>query len=175
MVGTIEPRKGYAQILESFEILWHEGVQISLLIIGKQGWMVEDLVEKIKTHPLLYKQLFWFPRVSDEDLQTAYRQSTCLIAGSFGEGFGLPLIEAAHFQLPILARDIDVFREVAGTCAEFCVGSSPEMWATAIKGWLQKYQIKKHVKSTNLKYFSWSESVKYLKKILEKKVHQNAK
>lgn len=39
--------------------------------------------------------------------------STCLIAASFGEGFGLPLIEAAQHGLPIMARDIAVFREVA--------------------------------------------------------------
>ena len=175
MVGTIEPRKGHAQILEAFELLWHEGVQISLLIIGKQGWMVEDLVEKIKTHPLICKQLFWLPRVSDEELQTAYRQSTCLIAGSFGEGFGLPLIEAAHYQLPILARDIDVFREVAGPYAEFSTGSTSEEWAAVIKKWLQKYQKNKYIKSTNLKYLSWSDSVKNLKEILEKKNTLNEK
>ena len=46
-------------------------------------------------------------------------QSDVLVAPSRGEGFGLPLIEAAQHKLPIFARDIPVFREVAGENAFF--------------------------------------------------------
>ena len=46
-----------------------------------------------------------------------YAQSTALLAESFAEGFGLPLIEAARQGLPIIARDIPVFHEVAGEFA----------------------------------------------------------
>ena len=44
MVGTIEPRKGQAQTLKAFELLWRQGVDINLVIVGKQGWMMESLI-----------------------------------------------------------------------------------------------------------------------------------
>ena len=56
--------------------------------------------------------MLWLEGISDEYLDKVYAASTCLIAASEGEGFGLPLIEAAQHKLPIIARDIPVFREV---------------------------------------------------------------
>ena len=44
--------------------------------------------------------------ISDEYLEQVYAASTCLIAASINEGFGLPLIEAARHGIPIVARDI---------------------------------------------------------------------
>ena len=45
MVGTLEPRKGHVQTLDAFEQLWQSGDDINLVIVGKQGWMVEELFE----------------------------------------------------------------------------------------------------------------------------------
>jgi len=37
------------------------------------------------------KRLFWLEGISDEYLEKVYAASSCLIAASEGEGFGLPL------------------------------------------------------------------------------------
>jgi hypothetical protein len=42
MVGTLEPRKGYTRRSLHFEKLWMQGVDANLVIVGKQGWMVEN-------------------------------------------------------------------------------------------------------------------------------------
>ena len=47
MVGTLEPRKGYKDIIEAFELLWGTGENARLIIVGKHGWMVDDLVSAI--------------------------------------------------------------------------------------------------------------------------------
>jgi glycosyltransferase involved in cell wall biosynthesis len=91
MVGTLEPRKGCAQVLDAFELLWAEGADINLVIVGKKGWIVEKLVNRLEKHTELGKRLFWLQGVSDEYLGKIYESSTCLIAASEGEGFGLPL------------------------------------------------------------------------------------
>src|SRR5262249_2265090 len=117
MVGAIEPHRGHAQALAAFERLWGEGQGLNLVIIGKQGRMVERLIDRLRAHSELNRRLFWLDGVSDEYLDKVYAASTCLIAASEGEGFGLPLIEAAQHKLPIIARDIPVFREVAGESA----------------------------------------------------------
>ncbi|MDD2357137.1 MAG: glycosyltransferase family 1 protein [Thiovulaceae bacterium] len=163
MVGTIEPRKGHEQILTTFEGLWAIGLNLNLLIIGKKGWKVDALVQKIKHHPRLNKQLFWLEGISDNDLNLVYENSSALINASFGEGFGLPLIEAAQYKIPIIARDIPVFKEVADTHAFYFPNSNdPEILASAIKNWISLYKANKHPKSDTMKFLSWEESSKQL-------------
>jgi glycosyltransferase involved in cell wall biosynthesis len=169
-VGTVEPRKGQGQALAAFEQLWAQGIQANLVIVGKRGWMVEALVKKLSKHPELNKRLFWFEGISDEYLEKIYAASTCLIAASEGEGFGLPLIEAAQHGLPIIARDIPVFREVAGDHAYYFSGLAPKDLADAITAWLVLHQRNAHPKSEGMHYLSWRESALQLKKQL----HLNA-
>jgi len=140
MVGTLEPRKAHLQTLEAFERLWNEGTDCTLVIVGKQGWMVERLVERLEHHPEKERRLFWLKGVSDEYLDALMKASNCLIAPSLGEGFGLPLIEASRYELPVLARNLPVFREVAGKGADYFEGEQPKDLADAISQWLAKYQ-----------------------------------
>lgn len=118
-VGTIEPRKSHELVLDAFENLWSKDLDYLFVIVGKQGWMVENLVDRIRDHPEFDRRLIWLDGVSDEFLDELYRASDYLIAASRGEGFGLPLIEAAQRETPVIARDIPVFREVAGDWATF--------------------------------------------------------
>jgi glycosyltransferase involved in cell wall biosynthesis len=162
MVGTLEPRKGHVQTLAAFEKLWADGVQAGLVIVGKQGWMVENLVDKLRRSPFLGKHLHWLEGISDEYLEKVYGASSALLAASEGEGFGLPLIEAAQHKLPIIARDIPVFREAAGDHAFYFNGKAPEDLAAAIKEWLDLYASGKAPSSDNLPWITWQESAQHL-------------
>lgn len=162
MVGTIEPRKGHAQTLTAFELLWARGVQANLVIVGKSGWLVDDLLQKLRDNPENGRRLFWLEGISDEYLEKVYRSSTCLIAGSEGEGFGLPLIEAAQHKLPLIARDLSVFREVAGEYAFYFSGKNPEDLAQAIDNWLSLYAAGKHPKSDDMPWLTWKQSAAQL-------------
>lgn len=166
MVGTIEPRKGYQQVIDAFEILWANNSKISLVIVGKLGWMVEDVASKLKNHPQLNTHLFWLEGISDEYLEKIYHSSNCLIAASFGEGFGLPLIEAAKNNKPIIARDIPVFREVAADYAFYFSGTEPSQLANSILVWLDLYQKGLEPKSINMPRISWDTSKEQLVKFL---------
>jgi glycosyltransferase involved in cell wall biosynthesis len=166
MVGTIEPRKGHAQALEAFELLWARGVQANLVIVGKSGWLVDDLLQKLRNNPENGRKLFWLEGISDEYLEKVYRSSTCLIFASNGEGFGLPLIEAAQHKLPIIARDIPVFREVADGHAFYFDGSSPHELSDAINAWLEMYKTDGHPKSDAMPWLTWKESAQQLLRAL---------
>lgn len=163
MVGTLEPRKGHAQVLEALDQLWQSGVDVNLVNVGKGGWLVDSLVERLRSHPELNKRLFWLEGVSDEYLEKIYAASTCLIAASYGEGFGLPLIEAAQHKLPIIARDIPVFREVAGENAYYfdAAGSADDL-AKAIEAWLTLFEAGRHPKSDDMPSLTWKESAAQL-------------
>jgi len=167
MVGTIEPRKGHAQALAAFELLWGQGVDVNLVIVGKRGWLVEQLIDKFKQHPKLNQRLFWLEGISDEYLAKIYAASTCLIAASEGEGFGLPLIEAAQHKIPVIARDIPIFREIAGEHAFYFSSLASEKLAETITIWMALNQRGVHPRSEGMHYLTWRESASQLKEQLK--------
>ncbi|GIX26083.1 MAG: hypothetical protein KatS3mg122_3314 [Caldimonas sp.] len=171
MVGTLEPRKGHAQTLEAFEQIWAQGSDANLAIVGKQGWMVEALVDRLRGHPEHGKRLFWLEGISDEYLEKVYAASTCLIAASYGEGFGLPLIEAAQHRLPIIARDIPVFREVAGEHAFFFANDKdPTVIAKAVRAWLDLHRAGRAPSSQAMPWLTWEQSARHLLDIVLERV-----
>lgn len=162
MVGTVEPRKGHAQVLDAFECLWQQSQDVRLVIVGKRGWLVDDLVAKLKGHAELGKRLFWLEGISDEFLTEIYGACDCLIAASFGEGFGLPLIEAAQHNLPILARDLPVFREVAGDFARYFKAEDGSALAQAVRAWLAAHDAGAIPSAGNMPFLTWKQSAAQL-------------
>ena len=116
-VGTIEPRKNHKYLLDAFDLVWQQHPDVTLCIIGKIGWLGEQIMNRIKKHHLFKKNLFMFNNVSDNELDYCYNHSKSLIFSSLVEGFGLPIIEALHCGLPVLASDIPIHREVG---KDFC-------------------------------------------------------
>lgn len=172
MVGTIEPRKGHLQTLDAFDMLWRQGVQANLVIVGSEGWKplpagerrtIPQTVERIGGHPQLGKRLFWLQGIDDAQLQQVYQACACLMASSEGEGFGLPLIEAAHFGLPIIARDIPVFREVAGDAAFYFSGDAAAL-AAAVMEWLALRGA--HPPSAGMRRMTWAQNAGELLAVL---------
>jgi glycosyltransferase involved in cell wall biosynthesis len=161
-VGTLEPRKCHAQMLKAFELLWNRGIAVNLVIVGKEGWMVADLMKRLRNHPQRNQELFLLEGISDEYLGKIYEASTCLIAASRGEGFGLPLIEAAQHRLPIMARDIPVFREVAGEYATYFQGLAPEHLAEAVMHWMKLDSQGLAPQSAGMPRLTWAESARQL-------------
>jgi glycosyltransferase involved in cell wall biosynthesis/SAM-dependent methyltransferase/uncharacterized protein YoxC len=163
MVGTLEPRKGHEQVLDAFEKLWEEkGFTNNLIIVGKQGWMVDEFAKRLRNHPEFNRRLFWLEGVGDAYLEKLYAASACLIAASYDEGFGLPLIEAAQHKLPIIARDIPVFREVAGNYAFYFQGNSTQGLVETIDEWLELYEGDNHPSSDGMPWLTWRQSTKML-------------
>lgn len=111
-VSTIEPRKNHKYIVDSFDKLWENGVDVRYVIIGKVGWEVDDFISRVKNHKEYNSRLFLLENIDDEHLLYAYKNSKALIFASFIEGFGLPIIESLHNKLQVLASDIGVHREI---------------------------------------------------------------
>lgn len=165
MVGTIEPRKGHGLVLDAFERLWAGGVEANLVIVGKPGWEVKPLMARLDRHPERGLRLHLLEDVSDAFLQRLYDRCDCLIAASEGEGFGLPLIEAAKHDLPILARDIPVFREVAGEHADY-FGGDPDRLTHAVEGWLARRAAGQVRTSGSMPHLTWRQSAQALLRAL---------
>jgi len=175
MVGTIEPRKGHLQALDAFEQLWAAGVDVRLVIVGGEGWKgladsqrrtIPAIMARLRNHPELGRRLHWLHGISDEYLERVYRDCACLLFPSEGEGFGLPLIEAARHDLPLLTRDIPVFREIAGAHAHYFAGSSGAELAAAVQEWLRLHATGEHLGSAGMPWQTWADNARTLTGIL---------
>ncbi len=167
MVSTIEPRKGHRQVLKAFEKLWKEGYNFNLVFVGKEGWMMGDFIYYISKHPEKNKRFFYLGQVSDDMLEHLYKDASATIMASEGEGFGIPIVESAYHKIPIIARDIPVFREVAKEGAYYFENTKDEnVLAKAILDWYELYKQNKHPKPDSVKIMSWEEHTEILKNII---------
>ncbi|MEN9536870.1 MAG: hypothetical protein RLZZ178_867 [Verrucomicrobiota bacterium] len=158
MVGTLAPHKNHAQALDAMELLWEEGVDASLLIIGKVGWQADVLLGRISTHAELGRRLFVVHDMDDASLAHAYGQAHALIAASYVEGFGLPLVEALGRGLSVIASDIPVFREIAGAAVDFFPLEDPAALAAELRR--KAAAPRRRVEGWN--WLSWDESTRLL-------------
>ena len=165
-VSTLEPRKGHEQVLAAADILWSAGEDVCVVFVGKQGWNVEALVERIQSHPMLGRRLFWLNGISDEYLGEVYKRSKCLVSASFGEGFGLPVVEAALHGMPMIVRDIPVFREVAGDGAVYFSGKEGVDLADVLKKWLVDSELGQTVGSEKVVVLDWDQSAVNMQQVL---------
>ena len=112
-VGSFEPRKNYAWLLQVFERLWENGHSVRLLIAGRPTTDGQALIEKMKQHAEQGHRLMTVFDASDQELDHMYAHARALLFPSLAEGFGLPLVEARTRGCPVIASDLPVFRELA--------------------------------------------------------------
>lgn len=168
-VGTIEIRKNHISILKAFKkiIEQHPEENMQLLIIGRLGWMVEEFVEMISNDESLRDRVLWLQDASDSELHWAYQNSEALILASIAEGFGLPLVEAAHFGLPIICSDIPIFREVTDGNAIYFPPLDVDKLSEILLNW---NSLKQTVDSSKIRLYTWKECSQEILDIVDGKV-----
>ena len=134
-IGTIEPRKGHADILDAFAVQAHLPEAWSLVIVGRTGWKTEAIQERMSELAARHDNIVWLDKATDEMLEALYKGAKGVVAASYDEGFGLPIIEALARNLPVLARDIPVFREFTCSGVQFFRSTS----ATKLAGVIEKF------------------------------------
>lgn len=107
-VGNFYPHKNVEKLVQAFSKVTQS---CKLLLIGPKDFFSERLTRLINRLNLVNKVIFYH-KARKEDLIFFYKNAQALVHPSLSEGFGLPLIEAAYFDLPIIASNIEVFSEV---------------------------------------------------------------
>ena len=139
VVGSIEPRKGHAAVLDAFERRWQRRARDKLLVIGKVGWNVDALMSRLDHHQEAGRRLFHVHNATDAMLKDALQRAYAAIIASYIEGFGLPLVESLAAGLPVLASDIPVFREIAGDSVLYFEAGNPAALDAAMDLLCERY------------------------------------
>ena len=118
-VGTIEPRKNYNFLLDSFDLLSKNHPDLSLVIVGREGWNSTQTISRIRHHELLNKRLYWLSGISDEVLSALYMNAYLTVVPSLYEGFGLPVTEALQRGCVTLSSDKGALKEAGGDFVDY--------------------------------------------------------
>ena len=128
--------------------------------------MVDKLMARLRTHPELGKRLFLYEAASDLEITHLYAHAAGLLFLSKGEGFGLPLVEAAHHGIAIICSDLPVFREIAGDYATYISATNPQETATEILDWWHHLQEGRLPDTVGMPRLTWEQSADALLNVI---------
>lgn len=112
-VGTISPSKNLVRLVEAFREVKNIKKDLKLAIVGKNGWKFDEVYKKVEELNLK-KDIIFTGYVSNDELETLYKQSIFVVYPSLYEGFGLPPLEALSRKKSVLSSDIPVLKEILG-------------------------------------------------------------
>jgi glycosyltransferase involved in cell wall biosynthesis len=131
ILGTIEPRKNHALLLEVWDRLAKDGDPVpNLYIVGGRGWAGPDLLAWLDRKPAGVIEL---PGLTDGAVSALLTGARALLFPSHAEGFGLPAIEAAALSAPLICSDLPVFREILNDYPVYLRPDDIYSWAETIK------------------------------------------
>lgn len=135
MVGTIEPRKNHALMLQVWDALLADPppVMPQLVIAGSRGWENAAVFARLDALGPLAPHVFEMPGLPDTAVAGLLHAATALLFPSFAEGYGLPPIEAAALGTPVIAADLAAMRETLGDIPVYLNPLDPYPWVNQIK------------------------------------------
>ena len=116
-VGTLQPRKNIARVIEAYRTLpQYAQCETALLIVGQAGWECEGIVSNLLAGTY-GKSVRWLNYLHDDDLLAIMGRAVALVFPSLYEGFGLPVLEAFAAGTPVITSDGSSLPEIAGDAA----------------------------------------------------------
>lgn len=118
-LGTLEPRKNLGWLIEAFAAwLEHTGADWHLVLAGAPGWGGEPARLEAAVRRLGLTERVWFPGwVPPSGMHDLYGRARAVVLPSLLEGFGIPLLDAMTYGVPVLCHDIPSLRELAADSA----------------------------------------------------------
>ncbi|MFT3886468.1 MAG: glycosyltransferase family 1 protein [Flavobacteriales bacterium] len=119
-IGSLNPRKNIARLLQAFDLLLERHPSdLRLLVVGERMWHDERMERAWKDmrHP---NRVIFTGRLQQQRLHRALGGATALAFVSYFEGFGIPVAEAMRCGVPVVAANATSLPEVAGDAAHYC-------------------------------------------------------
>lgn len=180
-VGTLEKRKNLIRLIEAFALLIKAGHDdYSLVLVGQpspkedmdDSKAIDDLIARLG----LQQKIHLTGYASDDDLAYFYKFASLYVFPSLNEGFGLPVLEAFHHQLPVLVADNTCLPEVGGDAVLTFNPFDVEDIRAKIEAVINDPLLRKNLiekGNARLKLFSWERNAAELAKIFDRAINKN--
>jgi glycosyltransferase involved in cell wall biosynthesis len=134
-VGTLEPRKNHAGLVAAFERLCDAGFPGPLVLVGKPGWRMGPILERIARSPRV-SRILRLDSLADGDLVALYGGCTLCAFPSHEEGFGMPLLESMACGAACVTSDDPALAELGGdACVPVSLGDPDALAGAMIALW----------------------------------------
>ncbi len=131
-VGTLQPRKNISLIFNGYcRARDKKYISSKLVLAGGVGWGMDEVLHSIKTSEYS-EDVILTGYVNDEEKLVLYKGCTAFVFPSMYEGFGIPVLEAFKFGVPVILSRNSSLPEVGGTIA-FYIDGNDEVEALAQK------------------------------------------
>jgi len=169
-VSTIEIRKNVKRLVEAFnEIKGTLLEPYKLVLVGKKGWLSDDVYHRISQLPCA-KDILLLGRLDRRELIALVNGARAFVYPSLYEGFGLPPLEAMACGTPVITSAVSSIPEVVGdaailvdptrvqeiAAAMYQVATDPNLRAELVQKGLER-----------VRHFSWERAARETLKVYE--------
>ncbi len=161
-VGTIQPRKNLTTLIEAFAKFHTEQPDYKLIIVGRKGWLYEEIFNKVKEMNVEDSVIFtgYLP---DSTVKKLYKDAFCFVLPSLYEGFGLPVLEAMSMGCPVIASFSSSLPEIGGEACLYFDPKNPAELTEKMNTLLQSSELRAELiqkGKERVKEFSWETCAK---------------
>lgn len=162
-VGNVKKHKN---IIPLVKYLSEHSVDCDIYIVGDYKNFRSKVIDELPTEN---SNVIFTGYISDEKLDELYRGAKFFLYPSRYEGFGLPLLEAMAYKLPILASDIEVFHELAGDAISYF----DPITFIGLDEKINNVLNEKHKKNYNsvIDFFSWEKTVNEMEQVMNESIN----
>ena len=162
-VGTIQPRKNLARLIDAYALLVErEKIDWGLVIAGGVGWLGEPFQQQARLLGL--GERIHFPGyVDDANLSGLFQKALFFAFPSLYEGFGLPVLEAQQMGVAVMTSNNSSLPEVAGDAALLVDPNDTEAIADAMLRLSRDESLRQELIAkgyANVKRFSWEKAAR---------------
>jgi glycosyltransferase involved in cell wall biosynthesis len=170
-VGTLQPRKNLARIVDAFAALAGrpELSDVQLVLAGKQGWLYDDLFSRV-TRLGLEDRVLFPGYIPEADLPALLSGALAFVFPSLYEGFGIPVLEAGACGVPVITSNTSSLPEVAGDAALLVDPHDVDALADAMYRLVTDEALRRELAERghrNVKRFSWEKCAAETLAVLE--------
>ncbi len=160
-IGAMHPRKNISGLLKAFDKFKAQySSNIKLVLVGRMAWKTKE-INKVFNAMHFADDVVKVGHLEREELSKVLGAAMALVYPSFFEGFGIPLLEAMHAEVPIITSNRSSLPEVAGDAALYVNPNNNEELVEALLRIAKDYTLRESLiakgKEQRNKY-SWEKS-----------------
>jgi glycosyltransferase involved in cell wall biosynthesis len=168
VVGRVEARKNPTAAIKAFALIAADYPKLQLVFAGSPGFQAEHAKQLAQALGLADRiQFLGF--ISPQTLADLYAYAKILLFPSFYEGFGLPVLEAFHYGVPVVASTTPAVSEVAGDAALLVEPTDTVGISRALVRLLEEPELRAELIAKGverLKQFTWDVSAGQLRELI---------
>ena len=177
-VGTLEKRKNLVALIQAFKIVRENGFpNLKLVLVGKASNKItlddSSAINEAIMQQQLTNDVILTDYLCDAEVQQLYQKAKLYVFPSMNEGFGIPVLEAFKYQVPVVIANNTCLPEVAGQGAKSFNPFSVQDMANAISTLLNDEALRQtYIEKGNaqLQNFSWDKTAGALMQLFKKAV-----